>query len=134
MMVVDTSALIAILRLEHEAERYLRAIINTDICAISTVSVAETAMVLAGAKASPAVWRPLDELLAKSEMDIVPFDPLQADFARQAFLRFGKGRHPAALNFGDCASYALAMSRKAPLLFKGSGFGQTDVVAALAQK
>ncbi len=131
MMVIDTSAVIAILRLESEADAFLRLIANTDACAISAVSALETAMVLAGVKGGSAVWQPLDELLAKSEIDVVPFDNLQAGAAREAFTRFGKGRHPAALNFGDCASYALAISRKAPLLFKGSDFAKTDVIAAL---
>jgi ribonuclease VapC len=132
-MVIDTSAVVAILRLENEADAFLRAIASTDACTMSAVSALEAAMVLAGVNGGPAVWQPLDDLLAKAAVDIAPFDSLQASIARSAFMRFGKGKHPAALNFGDCASYALAMTRKAPLLFKGNDFSKTDVVAALPQ-
>lgn len=130
MIVIDTSAMIAMLRFESEAEAFLRAVANADVCAISAVSVLESAMVLAGVKGGSAEWPPLDELLAEADMDVVPFDATQATLAREAFLRFGKGRHPAALNFGDCAAYALAKLRKAPLLFKGNDFSKTDIAAA----
>jgi ribonuclease VapC len=74
----------------------------------------------------------LDRLLREMAAAVVPFDEHQADIAREAFIRFGKGRHPAGLNFGDCAAYALAMAEAEPLLFKGTDFGATDVQVASA--
>ena len=132
MMAIDTSAIVAILRLEPEADHLLHAIANADECFMSALSVLETTLVLAGPRGSTAVWIPLDELLTKSQIDVVPFDAEQARHARDAFIRFGKGRHPAALNLGDCASYALAASRKLPLLFKGDDFTKTDLAAAVS--
>jgi ribonuclease VapC len=132
MIAVDTSAIVAILRLEPEADALLHAIADAEACFVSAISVLEAALVLAGARGSAAVWRPLDQLLAKAQIDVVPFDAEQAGHARDAFIRFGKGRHPAALNLGDCASYAVAVSRKLPLLFKGDDFTKTDVAAAIA--
>ncbi len=73
-------------------------------------------------------------LLSEAKIAIVPFDAEQASLARTAFLKYGKGRHPAALNFGDCAAYALAKSRNVPLLYKGADFPKTDIVSALQQK
>jgi ribonuclease VapC len=131
-MAIDTSAIVAILRLEPEADRLLHAIANAEDCFMSAISVLETALVLAGTRGTRAVWAPLDELLAMSQIEVVPFDPEQARHARDAFIRFGKGRHPAALNLGDCASYALAVSRKLPLLFKGDDFTRTDLAAAVS--
>ena len=87
-------------------------------------------MVIAGRRGGEPVWELLDEFLADAEAEIVSFDHEQAKLARSAFLRFGKGRHPAALNFGDCAAYALAKSRGVPLLFKGEDFARTDIVPA----
>jgi len=74
--------------------------------------------------------RDLDLYLARSRMEIMPFTESQAGLAREAFRRYGKGRHPANLNFGDCMAYALAKETGDELLFKGTGFGQTDIVAA----
>ncbi len=82
-------------------------------------------MVVAGQDGGVPDLSTLDELIAKS-IEIVPFDAAQVLRARQAFLRFGKGRHPAGLNFGDCAAYALAATHGAPLLFKGTDFARTD--------
>jgi ribonuclease VapC len=132
MIVIDTSAMIAILRLEGEADTFLRAISAADSCLISAISTLETAMVLAGAAGGATVWAPLDELLTKAAVEIVPFDGEQSRLARDAFIRFGKGRHAAGLNLGDCAAYALAASRKLPLLFKGDDFTKTDLAAAAA--
>ncbi len=78
------------------------------------------------------VWRPLEAFLKRANIEVAAFDREQAQKAREAFLRFGKGRHPAGLNFGDCAAYALARSRKAPLLFKGGDFLKTDIAPAVA--
>ncbi len=132
MIVIDTSAVIAILRLEAEADAFLRAIARAESCFISAVSALETAMVLGGAAGGAALWEPLDELLATAEVEIVPFDGDQSRLARDAFTRFGKGRHAAGLNLGDCAAYALAASRKLPLLFKGDDFTKTHLVAVTA--
>ena len=132
MIAIDSSAIIAILRLEPEADALLRTIATADACFMSAVSALETAMVLAGAAGGSALWAPLHELLTKASVEIVPFDGEQARLARDAFIRFGKGRHAAGLNLGDCAAHALAASRKLPLLFKGGDFAKTDLEAAAA--
>ncbi len=88
-------------------------------------------MVLAGRTGDAALWLPLDELIRDMNLEIVAHDADLARVARDAFLRFGKGRHPARLNCGDCASYALAKTRNVPLLFKGGDFAKTDIVAAI---
>lgn len=93
---------------------------------VSVVSKLEAGLVLVGRYGEPG-GDELDALLLRLQATIIPFDDHQAGIARQAFVRFGKGRHPAALNFGDCAAYALAISEAEPLLFKGTGFGRTDV-------
>ena len=130
MIVVDTSALIAVLRHEAETESFLRIIAQAPRCLLSAVSHLETAIVLAGRAGNQTAWRGFDKLLQKAAFQIVPHDVDLAHAARQAFLSFGKGRHPAALNFSDCASYALAKTRGLPLLFKGGDFSATDIVSA----
>ena len=133
MIVIDTSALIAILRLEAEADDFMHAIATYKTCFVSALSVLEAAMVLTGLRGTTAAWKPLDALLTTSKAAIEPFDLDQAYQARQAFIRFGKGRHPAALNLGDCVSYALAASKDLPLLFKGDDFAKTDLKRYSAQ-
>lgn len=130
MIAIDTSALIAIFRLEPEADRFLKAIVGADSRVISALSLLEASMVMSGGAYGPAAFEPLDEFLAEAGVEVVAFDAEQARLARAAFLRYGKGRHKAALNLGDCASYALARARSAPLLFKGEDFPHTDVIAA----
>ena len=130
MIVVETSALIAVLRREPEADDFLHMIARASGCLVSAVSYTEASLVLAGRIGDQAAWRGLDALVRRAAMSIVPHDAELAVVAREAFLRFGTGRHPAALNFGDCASYALAKSRGLPLLFKGSDFSATDLVSA----
>jgi ribonuclease VapC len=132
VIAIDTSALIAIFRLEPEADAFLKSIVQAEARVMSALSVLEVSMVMSGGAADSAVFEPLDEFLAEAGIEIVPFDAEQARLAREAFLRFGKGRHKAGLNLGDCASYALAMARSAALLFKGDDFSRTDVTAALA--
>lgn len=132
MIAIETSALIAIFRLEPEADAFLKSIVQAEARVMSALSVLEASMVMSGGAADSAVFEPLDEFLAEAGIEIVPFDAEQARLAREAFLRFGKGRHKAGLNLGDCASYALAMARSAALLFKGDDFSRTDVTAALA--
>ena len=130
MIAVDSSALIAILRREPEARDFLRIIAQASSCLLSSVSLLETSMVLVGRTGNQASWAGLNALVSRANMQTVAHDALLAEVARTAFLRFGKGRHPAALNLGDCASYALAKSRDVPLLFKGGDFARTDLVAA----
>jgi ribonuclease VapC len=130
VIVADTSALIAILRDEPDAARYLRVIAFADLCLMASLSVLEASTVLAGRDGDESAWAGLDQLIARAGIEVVAQDRTQADLARIAFLRFGKGRHPAALNIGDCAAYALAKARDLPLLFKGDDFSRTDVVVA----
>ena len=130
MIVIDTSALVAIMRHEPEEETFSRLIANASPCLLSAVSLHEASLVLAGRKREEENWRVLDALVESAALDIVPFDVQLARLARDAFLRFGKGRHPAALNLADCASYALAKQRGAPLLYKGNDFSRTDIISA----
>ncbi|HBL26465.1 MAG TPA: VapC toxin family PIN domain ribonuclease [Acidobacteria bacterium] len=124
-MVLDTSALLAILFGEPEAELFSRAIAADPKCLVSAFSVLEATVVLSARK-GPAGVRELDLLLQSAAASIVSFDAEQALLARAAYEAFGKGRHPAALNLGDCCSYALARSSGEPLLFKGEDFSRTD--------
>ena len=130
MIVVDTSALIAILRDEPEAEAFLRIIADADGCLMISVGVMEASLVLAGRSGDETSWLGLDQFIARAEIEVVAQDHVLAGLGRDAFLRFGKGRHPAALNMGDCASYALAKARGLPLLFKGNDFRHTDLTPA----
>ena len=130
MIVVDSSALVAILRREPEADSFLQVIATAEGCLLSSVSLLETSMVLAGRTGDAKAWAELDTLVVRSGMQLVAQDAELVEEARAAFLRYGKGRHPAALNLGDCASYALAKVRGLPLLFKGNDFPRTDLTAA----
>lgn len=131
MIAVDTSALIAILFLQPDAEAFQHRLSLEDVC-LSAVSLQEASMVLAGRLRDETAWEELDDLVRITPIEVVGNDRILAELSRLAFLRFGKGRHPAALNFGDCASYALAKHRDIPLLFKGTDFAKTDIVPALA--
>ena len=131
MIVIDSSALAAILRKEPDALLFAEAIGAEDFVIVSAVNLFETSMVLAGRAHGETAWGPLDALLTRAKIEIVPFDELQSAIARAAFLKYGKGRHPAALNFGDCAAYALAKWKGVPLLYKGADFALTDIVSAL---
>jgi ribonuclease VapC len=130
VIAIDTSALIAIFRLEPEAESFLKAIAAARVRYISALSVLEASMVMSGRGGDTAMFEPLDEFLEEARAEAVPFDAVQMRLARTAFVRFGKGRHKAALNFGDCASYAVAVSMGVPLLFKGTAFECTDIKPA----
>jgi ribonuclease VapC len=130
VIVADSSALIAILRREPEADDFLHVIAEAELCLLSAVSLLEISMVLAGRAGNKDCWIELDALIARAGMEVVAQDATLAETARDAFLQYGKGRHPAALNLGDCASYALAKTRGVPLLFKGEDFTKTDLVAA----
>jgi ribonuclease VapC len=129
MIVVDTSAIVAILKGERERDVFAR-IIAAEGCFFSTVSYLEAAMVIVG-RGRAQLTDELEELLRELAIELVSFDQQQARASQVAFIRFGKGRHPARLNFGDCVSYALAQSRGLPLLYKGEDFAKTDVVSAL---
>jgi ribonuclease VapC len=130
-MVVDTSALLAILQLEDEAEAFARRLEGAEARRVSTVSVLEAGIIVASRKGT-AGEQELDTFLQQADLTIHAFDAEQVALARDASARFGKGRHAAALNLGDCASYALAKLFGEPLLFKGNDFGQTDVMSAMA--
>jgi ribonuclease VapC len=132
VIVVDTSAIVAILQYEPEAAAFLRCISDADSICLSAVSLQEASMVVAGRTADATAWQDLDALIKTYSMETIPYTEELALIVRDAFLRFGKGRHPARLNCGDCASYALARSRNIPLLFKGGDFAKTDIVPALA--
>jgi ribonuclease VapC len=129
-MVVDTSALLAILQDEPQRRNCNEAIEMADSRRMSAVTFVESSMVIESRFGAEGL-RDLDRLIERAEIEIVPVDVEQARTAREAFARFGKGRHAAGLNFGDCFSYALARALGEPLLFKGVDFGRTDVVPAL---
>jgi ribonuclease VapC len=132
VIAIDSSALVAIFRLEAEADSFLKAIVAAERRVISALSVLETSMVMTGGARDREAFEPLDAFLIEAGIQIVPFDANQAHLAREAFMRFGKGRHRAGLNLGDCASYALAKAKAVPLLFKGADFPQTDIQAAVS--
>lgn len=129
-MVVDTSALLAILLAEDDAGRFARAMEQADRCSLSAASYLEAALVIDN-RGDAVAAREFDRLIRRAGIVIEPVSFDQAQIARQAYRDFGKGRHPAGLNFGDCLAYALAKSLDEPLLFKGDDFAQTDIEAAL---
>lgn len=128
-MVIDTSAVVAILRNEPEATRLEKALVSDPIRLVPATCVLEARMVL-GSRRGEHVLAEIDLWLRKVEADIIPVDSELVDLATQAWLTYGKGRNPAALNFADCLSYALAKRADEPLLFIGKDFSQTDVEAA----
>ena len=128
-IVLDPSSLIAYLKAEPEAPRLEAAMLKASVLSMSAASLVEAGMVaerLRGGGGSA----DLDMLLVQMNVSIVPFTEQQAELARTAFRRFGKGRHPAGLNFSDCFSYALARALGEPLLFVRNDFSQTDVQVA----
>lgn len=125
-MVIDSSALIAILNNESEAESLTAAIGRSDLRLLSAVNWVETAIVIE-TRYGPQGVKLLDNLIEEGGILVEPVSLEQAASARQAYTRFGKGRHPAALNFGDCFAYALADVNNDLLLFKGDDFSQTDI-------
>lgn len=128
-MVLDTSAVICILLREPEADRYIQAIVRDPVRLMSAFSVFEAAVVIE-ARRGRAGAHELDLLLKEAGVASVPFTAEHFDLARDAYRRFGKGNHPAGLNLGDCASYALSRHSEQPLLFKGQDFEKTDVQRA----
>ncbi len=129
-MVIDTSAIVAILRDEPERRRFNEAIEADAVRLMSVASFLEASMIMEARHGFEGI-RDLDLFLARAEIELSPVDVNQAHIARQAFRQYGKGRHPAALNFGDCFAYALAKAAEAPLLFKGNDFSQTDIASLL---
>jgi ribonuclease VapC len=130
VIALDTSAIIAILRAEEEAESLARVIAEADLCLLSAVGLFEASMVMIG-RGPPQLANGVDALVHEMAIEIVPFGAELAHDSRAAFIRFGKGRHPAGLNFGECVSYALAQARGLPLLYKGEDFAKTDVISAV---
>jgi len=130
-MVVDSSAVVAILRKESGWERLQETLLGAEIAVMSAAVVVETSIVIQAAAGAAGISE-LDALIDAAGIEIVPFQPEQVALAREGFRRFGKGRHPARLDFGDCLSYALARQRAEPLLFTGDDFSRTDVRAALS--
>lgn len=129
-MVLDTSAILAVIFEEPEAVPFAEKIMGTEVVSISASSLVEATVVLTRRTASRDDGD-LQNFLAAKSFRIVPFDAEQSAIARDAYQRYGQGSgHPARLNFGDCFSYALAKQTGAPLLFKGTDFAQTDVAVA----
>jgi ribonuclease VapC len=129
-MVVDTSALVAILLAEPDAERFARALADAPVRLLSAVSRVELSCVIEGRKGETG-RADVDLLLRDGGFDIVGVTPQQAEIAVDAFRRFGKGHHRARLNIGDCFAYALAVATDHSLLFKGDDFIHTDIRPAL---
>jgi len=125
-MVIDTSALLAIFLAEPERKPFLDSILQSETRMISAANVLETGIVLE-ARRGESAGREFDLFLFRANLRIVSLDSEQAEIARSAWRKYGKGRHPAALNFGDCFAYALAKSSGEPLLAKGTDFVATDI-------
>jgi ribonuclease VapC len=128
-MIVDSSAMLAILLEEPEGRLFDVAIAGSAVARMSSGNFLEASMVLQARKGTNGV-RALDLVITRFRIEIVSFTEPQARVARLAFERYGKGRHPAQLNFGDCIAYALARETGEELLFKGNDFGQTDIAVA----
>jgi ribonuclease VapC len=125
-MVVDSSAILAILLAEADRERVTNLILEAETRAISAANVLEIGIVLESRRGE-AAGREFDLFLNQASIEIVPVDAEQVEIARLAWRRYGKGRHPAGLNFGDCFAYALAKVLDEPLLAKGTDFPLTDI-------
>jgi ribonuclease VapC len=130
-MVLDTSAVMAILGSENDADRFETAIAAAERVLLSTGTLIELGIVVE-VRLGEEGGRELDLFLLKVKVRQVPVSERHAELAREAYRKFGKGRHRAGLNFGDCFSYALAMAEGEPLLFKGADFSRTDVPAAIS--
>jgi ribonuclease VapC len=129
-MVIDSSALLAILQDEPERRALVEVIESADRRCLSVVNLVEASIVLE-TRRGPDAARLLDTLVDRAGIEVVGVDLEQGALARRAFARYGKGRHSAGLNFGDCFAYALAQALGDSLLFKGNDFSQTDVAPAL---
>lgn len=129
-MIVDSSAVLAVIFGEADAARYSDAMAGAEACRMAAPVWFEAAMVVEGRGGLAAAQR-LDDFMAEAGMEIVAFTADHARAAQKAWRRFGKGRHRAGLNYGDCLSYALAQARREALLFKGDDFIHTDIEPAL---
>jgi ribonuclease VapC len=127
-MIIDTSAMVAILYREPEAKTFARLIHDADACRISVANYVELSMVIES-QLGPEGMRQAEAFFRRAGVMIEPVTVEHGELARQAFLDFGKGRHKAGLNYGDCFSYALAKATGEPLLYKGNDFSQTDIRA-----
>ncbi|MBV8398157.1 MAG: type II toxin-antitoxin system VapC family toxin [Acetobacteraceae bacterium] len=125
-MVIDTSAIAAILFDEPDAAALEGKIADDPVRLMSAATLLEATIVIEARLGDPG-GREFDLWLHRAEVEVLPVDAEQADMARRAWRRFGRGRHPAGLNYGDCFSYALAVTHDEPLLFKGDDFTKTDV-------
>jgi ribonuclease VapC len=132
-MVIDTSALVAILMDEEERDEFIELIAAASARRISAATVLEAGIVMEARKGEHA-GREMDLFLHRARVEVVAVDADQVEIARAAHRRFGQGRHPAGLNLGDCFSYALARSRGESLLFEGEDFARTDVMPARGRK
>ncbi len=128
-MILDTSALVAILYREPEAAAFAQAIHDADVCRMSVANYVELAMVVESQLGSEAMQQ-TQAFFRRAAIALEPVTLDHGELARQAFLDFGKGRHKAGLNFGDCFAYALAKATGEPLLFKGEDFAHTDITPA----
>lgn len=128
-MILDSSVVLAVMRQEPEASLFTRAIEKFQPCRISAVSYVEASIIIDRSN-DPIALRRLEDFFRLSRTNVESVTPRQAQIARQAYRDFGKGRHKAGLNFGDCFAYALAKDLDEPLLFKGRDFGHTDVEPA----
>jgi ribonuclease VapC len=129
-MVIDSSALVAILCGEPESRAFIEIIAGAPVRLISAATLLESGIVIESRRGEHA-GRELDLFLHRAKFEVVAVDAGQVEIAREAFRRYGKGRDAAGLNFGDCFSYALARSRRDSLLFKGEDFARTDITPAL---
>jgi ribonuclease VapC len=130
-LIVDTSAVVAILRDEPDADRYVDALAAASEPKISAGNYIEAGIII-DLNRDPVLSRRLDDLLSTSQVRVEPVTQEHAEIARRAYRDFGKGSgHPAQLNFGDCFAYALSRATREPLLFKGDDFGHTDLQSAL---
>jgi ribonuclease VapC len=131
-MILDSSAILAILRSEPEASRFAQAIAAAESRHVSAVNYVEAAIVI-DAGGDPIARRRFDDFVLEAELVVAPVTERQAKIAREAYRDFGRGSgHPAGLNFGDCFAYALAKDTGEPILFKGDDFGRTDLTVAQA--
>lgn len=128
-MVLDSSAVVAVLQREEQASRLVEALVAEPLRRLSAASLVETGIVMQ-ARFGDHGERELDLFVQRLSVDVIPVMVDHAEIARSAFRRYGKGRHPAGLNFGDCFSYALAVALGEPLLFAGRDFERTDVLVA----
>jgi ribonuclease VapC len=129
-MIVDSSALLAIMLFEPEADACMEAIVTAPSRAMSVANWLETTMVM-DRRTDPATVARFEDFVRDARIELMPVSVTQAEIARRAWRLFGRGRHPARLNYGDCFAYALAKETGQPLLFKGADFAHTDIQPAL---